>query len=283
MTAGGPPRRNLPLAPVAAIAIRLPLTSPSTCPSGMSEPLAKTSKPPSAASSVASGRAAISRSTSATGIRAISVGAGSVPRRPPVGKAPDLARNRHGPRPGTRGDGRSPTGSCLRSSRLWRGQSGFVDELVARHPMPAHARVVDLGCGPADIPIRLVAALPRSQIVAVDASIPMLALGLEALRQRPPRVSLICARLPHLPFADRGFDAVISNSLLHHLPEPAVLWRDVARLVRPGGVVHVMDLFRPRSVNEAHDIVEAAAGDEDQVLRDDFFNSIPSSVTPDGM
>jgi len=101
----------------------------------------------------------------------------------------------------------------------------FVDELVARHPMPAHARVVDLGCGPADIPIRLAAALPRSRIVAVDASIPMLALGLEALRQRPPRVSLICARLPHLPFADRGFDAVISNSLLHHLPEPAVLWR----------------------------------------------------------
>lgn len=157
----------------------------------------------------------------------------------------------------------------------------FVDELVARHPMPAHARVVDLGCGPADIPIRLAAALPRSRIVAVDASIPMLALGLEALRQRRPRVSLICARLPHLPFADRGFDAVISNSLLHHLPEPAVLWRDVARLVRPGGVVHVMDLFRPRSVNEARDIVEAAAGDEDQVLRDDFFNSLLAAFTPE--
>lgn len=115
----------------------------------------------------------------------------------------------------------------------------------------------------------------------MDASIPMLALGLEALRQRPPRVSLICARLPHLPFADRGFDAVISNSLLHHLPEPAVLWRDVARLVRPGGVVHVMDLFRPRSVNEARDIVEAAAGDEDQVLRDDFFNSLLAAFTPE--
>ena len=115
----------------------------------------------------------------------------------------------------------------------------------------------------------------------MDASIPMLALGLEALRQRPPRVSLICARLPHLPFADRGFDAVISNSLLHHLPEPAVLWRDVARLVRPGGVVHVMDLFRPRSANEARDIVAAAAGDEDQVLRDDFFNSLLAAFTPE--
>jgi len=55
----------------------------------------------------------------------------------------------------------------------------------------------------------------------------------------------------------------------------------VARLVRPGGVVHVMDLFRPRSVNEARDIVEAAAGDEDQVLRDDFFNSLLAAFSPE--
>jgi len=47
-----------------------------------------------------------------------------------------------------------------------------------------------------------------------------------------------------------------------------VLWRDVARLVRPCGVVHVMDLFRPRSVNEARDIVEAAAGDEGCTLEE---------------
>src|SRR5207245_9086759 len=67
----------------------------------------------------------------------------------------------------------------------------FVDELVARHPMPAHARVVDLGCGPADLPIRLAAALPRSQIVAVVDSIPMLPLGPAALVERPPRAGLV--------------------------------------------------------------------------------------------
>ena len=101
------------------------------------------------------------------------------------------------------------------------------------------------------------------------------------MRRRRPRVSLICARLPHLPFADRGFDAAIANSLLHHLPDPAVLWHDVARLVRPGGAVHVMDLFRPGSVNEARAIVEAAAGDEDSILKDDFFNSLLAAFTPE--
>jgi ubiquinone/menaquinone biosynthesis C-methylase UbiE len=157
----------------------------------------------------------------------------------------------------------------------------FVDQLVSRHPMPGDARVADLGCGPADIPIRLAAAWPHARIVAIDASAPMLALGREALRKRRARVSLLCARLPYLPFADRGFDAVISNSLLHHLPDPAVLWRDVTRLVRPGGVVHVMDLFRPGSVDEARAIVERAAGDEDQLLKDDFFNSLLAAFTPE--
>jgi len=55
----------------------------------------------------------------------------------------------------------------------------------------------------------------------------------------------------------------------------------VRRLLSPGGVVHVMDLFRPGSVDEARAIVEAAAGDEDPVLKDDFFNSLLAAFTPD--
>ena len=157
----------------------------------------------------------------------------------------------------------------------------FVDALVSRHPIPARARVIDLGCGPADIPTRLAAARPYASVVGIDASPAMLAFGRETIRNRAPRVRLICARLSHLPFADRTFDVVISNSLLHHLPDPAVLWREVARLVAPGGVVHVMDLFRPRSVGEARAIVERAAGDEDQILKDDFFNSLLAAFTPE--
>lgn len=156
----------------------------------------------------------------------------------------------------------------------------FVDDLVSRHPISAQARVVDLGCGPADIPIRLAAAWPHARVVAVDASLAMLALGRGAIGSRRHRVSLICARVPHLPLPDRAFDAVISNSLLHHLPDPAGLWLDVARLVAPGGIVHVMDLFRPGSVDEARAIVERAAGDEHQILKDDFFNSLLAAFTP---
>src|SRR5439155_579659 len=239
MMAMGHPRRNLSLSAVGAIAIRLPLTSSSTYTSSMSEPLAKTSKTPSAASSVASGRAAISRSTSATGIRAISVGAGSVPRRPPVGKAPDLARNRHGPRPGTRGDGRSPTG---------------------RHP---------------DSPRGRVAALPDRRGGRLDTDARPGARGAEAATASG-QPDLCPASAPAIR---RSW--LRCRDLEQPAPSPAGTGRVVARLVRPGGVVQVMDLFRPRSVNEARDIVEAAAGDEDQVLRDDFFNSLLAAFSPE--
>lgn len=158
----------------------------------------------------------------------------------------------------------------------------FVDALVSRHPTLTGGRILDLGCGPADIPLRLASALPDAHVVAIDASPAMLALAREAAGSRPEcRLSLVCARVPRLPLSDRGFDAVISNSLLHHLSDGAALWRDVARLARPGGVVHVMDLFRPNSVEEARAIVEAAASDEDPLLKEDFFNSLLAAFTPE--
>jgi SAM-dependent methyltransferase len=159
----------------------------------------------------------------------------------------------------------------------------FVDDLLGRFPFLRAGRVVDLGCGPADIPLRLAAAAPGLRIVGVDGSLPMLRLARQALVARGPgrRVALLCARLPAVPLPAGAFDAVVSNSLLHHLPDPGLLWSAVARLGRPGAAVHVMDLFRPGSVEEAHAIVERAAGSEDPVLKADFFNSLLAAWTPD--
>lgn len=156
----------------------------------------------------------------------------------------------------------------------------FVDDLLARYPDAAEGRIADLGCGPADIPRRLATAAPRARVVAVDAALTMLRLAVPP----PPgggRVALVAARLPVLPFRARAFDAVVSNSLLHHLPDAGVLWREAVRIARPGAVIHVMDLFRPASREAARAIVEAAAADEDPILKADFFNSLLAAFTPD--
>ena len=158
----------------------------------------------------------------------------------------------------------------------------FVDRFRAAFPEFAAGRVVDLGCGPADIPIRLARALPAAHITGVDASAPMLALAREAVAAAglADRIALVEGRLPGLPLPDGGFDAVLSNSLVHQLPEAAPFWQEVRRLGRPGAAILVVDLFRPEAPEAAQAIVGTYSGDEDPLLKRDFYSSLCAAFTP---
>lgn len=158
---------------------------------------------------------------------------------------------------------------------------GLVDRFLELFPGPT--RMVDLGCGPADIPIRFCRALPELRVDAVDAAGAMLGLGQEALRQSAltGRVTLLRAYLPGLPLRDRAYPAVFSNSLLHHLRDPGDLWREVQRLGQPGAGVLVCDLFRPESEHEARRIVDEAGCSEHPILQADFYNSLLAAYTLD--
>ncbi|MBI4348879.1 MAG: class I SAM-dependent methyltransferase [Elusimicrobia bacterium] len=157
----------------------------------------------------------------------------------------------------------------------------FVNEVLLRCPAPA--LVLDLGCGPADIPIRLAHAAPAARITAVDASPAMMALARQAVGETglDDRVTLVEARLPGLPLAPRSFDLAMSNSLVHHLPEPVAFWQEIARLAAPGAYIHVMDLIRPETPQRAAEIVEAAAAKEHPLLKEDFYNSLLAAFTID--
>lgn len=158
---------------------------------------------------------------------------------------------------------------------------GFVERFVAAFPELRRGRAVDLGSGPADIPIRLTRRLPELRVVAVDASLAMLRYARDnvAATARKSSVDPLCARLPALPLPSHAFDAVISNSLLHHLPHPAPLWREVRRLARPGAAVLVMDLHRPATPDDAAAIVRREAAGEPEILRRDFLASLHAAFT----
>ena len=157
----------------------------------------------------------------------------------------------------------------------------LVDDLLRRHPsLPERTRrVVDLGCGPADVTARLAGALPDATIVGIDAGPVMLALGRERIAALglTDRVALAEMHLPatDAALADLGrFDLVASNSLLHHLDDPATLWATVRALAAPGAVAHVFDLRRPTDDNTVDALVERHARDEPAVLREDFRASL---------
>ncbi len=159
---------------------------------------------------------------------------------------------------------------------------GFVDRFLEYFPDIKTGHLLDLGCGPADIPIRLARALPECKITGVDGSAPMIAIGREAVRAAglADRITLRCERMQNTVLAERA-DAVISNSLLHHVPNALQFWYAVRQLAKPGAAVLVMDLLRPDSPEAAKAIVDRYAAAEPAILRRDFYNSLLAAFTDD--
>ena len=159
---------------------------------------------------------------------------------------------------------------------------GFVERFREYFPEFAQGTVLDLGCGPADIPIRLARLYPDCQVIGVDASAPMIQLGEQAVQQAglTDRITLRCERYEEVAGA-RMADAAISNSLLHHLPNPLQFWQKLRQLVKPGAPVLVMDLLRPESPEAAQAIVNQYAANEPDILRRDFYNSLLAAFTED--
>lgn len=157
----------------------------------------------------------------------------------------------------------------------------FVERFRTEFPSLTGGRVIDLGCGPADILIRLAQALPAVRLTGVDGAPAMLEEGRLAVARAGlgDQIELHTRFLPDLPGAH--YDAVVSNSVLHHLHEPSVLWDAVRRAGRPGAPVLVVDLFRPESKDAARAMVEEICADARPVLKEDFYNSLLAAFTPD--
>lgn len=159
---------------------------------------------------------------------------------------------------------------------------GFVERFEEYFPGFTSGRVLDAGCGPGDIPIRFAGRYPDCHVTAVDASMPMITLAEQAVARAglSDRIALRCERFDAVPGAN-VFDAVLSNSLLHHLPNPLQFWHKLRQLVKPGAPVLVMDLLRPDSPEEAQAIVDQYAAGAPAILRRDFFNSLLAAFTED--
>ena len=178
-------------------------------------------------------------------------------------------------------DGEAEAGAYARAdfadSNQW-----YADHLAS--DFPAHLReIIDLGCGPADVTLRVARAAPHARIVAVDGSGPMLEHARIAVHaaKLADRITLHLGRIPGLALPEHHFDAVLSKDMLHHLPDPHALWSEIRRLIRPGGAVYVMDLIRPDSPLAARQIVERVAAHESPLLKEDFYNSLCAAFTPE--
>ena len=159
---------------------------------------------------------------------------------------------------------------------------GFVSRFIEYYPDFTEGHVLDLGCGPADIPIRFIKALPACRVTGVDASPPMIKLAEAAVKAAglADQIALRCERMQTLSLVEPA-DAGLSNSLLHHIPNPFQFWYCLKKQVKSGSYVLVMDLLRPESPEAAQAIVDQYAASEPAILRRDFYNSLLAAFTED--
>lgn len=155
---------------------------------------------------------------------------------------------------------------------------GRLSELLRERlpDLPTEGRALDLGCGAADIALRFARSFPGWRVDGIDGSPAMLRCGHEAVAAAglADRVTLSEGYLPGGAAPGERYDLVFSNSLLHHLAAPAVLWASLRRWARPGARVFVQDLLRPESRAQAQTLVDRYAAGEPAVLRRDFFHSL---------
>ena len=114
--------------------------------------------------------------------------------------------------------------------------------LVSRVDAGRESRVLDVATGTGLVARALVASYGCS-VVGVDQSAGMLA---EARRHSNGCVELVEASADSLPFDDASFDALTFTYLLRYVPDPAATLRELARVVRPRGVIAGLEFGVPR-------------------------------------
>lgn len=167
----------------------------------------------------------------------------------------------------------------------------FVDDLLAAaSEAPASSpeswpapRILDVGTGTALIPIELCRRPGNFQVVAIDLAVEMLTLADRNIAQAglSGRITTELVDAKGLPYAENSFDWVISNSIVHHIPEPSRCLHEMLRVLRPNGLWFVRDLCRPPSTDNIEHIVATYAGMDSPRQQQLFRQSLHAALTVD--
>ncbi|MBF2063180.1 MAG: class I SAM-dependent methyltransferase [Calothrix sp. C42_A2020_038] len=138
--------------------------------------------------------------------------------------------------------------------------------------------VLDAGTGTARIPILICQRCPNLQIIGIDLAQNMLMIGAKNIEQAglQGQITLELADSKALPYADGLFDLIISNSLVHHLPDPLLFFLEVKRVLKLNGAILIRDLIRPvdtATVNTLVDKIGANYNEHQKILFRDSLHA----------
>lgn len=165
----------------------------------------------------------------------------------------------------------------------------FVDDLLAANVIPPVGEdeplpeLLDVGTGTALIPVELCRRYADCRVMAIDLSVNMLELARYNIEAAGliERIQLDLIDAKGLPYADGRFAAVISNSIIHHIPEPLAALAEAVRVTRPGGALFFRDLLRPESDEQVRHFVQTYAGVENAHSQKMFDDSLRAALSLD--
>jgi ubiquinone/menaquinone biosynthesis C-methylase UbiE len=146
---------------------------------------------------------------------------------------------------------------------------------------------IDIGCGNAKIPLAIASRAPASRICAVEMSREMLAV---AVRHRAradasaQRMEFVRADAKLLPFAASSVDMIVSNSLIHHIPDPGFVFREIARVLKDSGSaprILIRDLVRPGNETELRALAEKYSAGWSALQRRLYADSLHAALSLD--
>lgn len=134
------------------------------------------------------------------------------------------------------------------------GAQAALRELLTQAKLTDGDRVLDIGCGTGTLALMLKLQHPHTEVIGLDPDPKALERAKRKAAQGGAAVDFVSGFADSIPYPDASFDRVLSSFILHHLTldgKRAAL-ADVARVLKPGGALHVVDFLaahdRPRGV-----------------------------------
>lgn len=125
----------------------------------------------------------------------------------------------------------------------------FKRHLVDQAQIRRGYRVLDLGCGTATLTILIKEIHPESEVVGLDGDQEVLKIARAKAARAGVDITLERGMAFELPYFDNVFDRVLSSLVFHHLTRDNKVrtLREVCRVLRPGGELHVVDFGKPNN------------------------------------
>ena len=159
----------------------------------------------------------------------------------------------------------------------------FVNDFLAAHGPYRGGLILDVGTGTAQIPIVLAQAAPTARIIALDLSQNMLAQAARNIKAAGLADRIECflgdAKSLGPAIGASPFEGVVSNTIVHHIPDPGPAIAAMKEQVGPGGTLLIRDLYRPADDETVETLVRTYTGNESEKAQSLFRDSLHAALT----